>query len=321
MTSLNQQIDDAAAAWVAKRSLLELSTAEHAEFVAWLAADIRHPGAYARAEAVLARIERMGRRMQDVFEHTALERSRLLTRRKILVGSAAASIVAVWGVSALMQVPAQEEYFTTRLGQVREVVLSDGSVVSLNTDSEVSVKYTSEARNIRLIKGEALFDVAKNRKRPFVVSARYASVVAVGTSFAVSALPQKPIQVLIREGVIEFQRTDAPMASPVRAGANIHLSAPEGAPLITQSIRPKEVANQLAWQFGRISMEGRTLTEAASEFSRYNDVRIIIDPSVANQRVTGVFTANDPVGFAKAAAAVLRLQAEVKGRDVIITKN
>jgi transmembrane sensor len=252
------------------------------------------------------------------------------TRRAILAAGATAvsGMAAVLGVgmlarspSELAHGPGEEGTFSTAMGQIKEVVLSDGSVVSLNTDSQVSFQFTKSYRNLRLIRGEALFDVAKNKKRPFIVTAGFTQVKAVGTSFSVSALPQRPIQVLIREGVVELQRTDVPLSTPVRAGANIHVSAPENAPMVTQAVPEKQVASQLAWQFGRISLDNQTLAEAASEFSRYSDVRMIIDPAIADKTVTGLFASNDPVGFARAAAGVLKLQAEVNGQEIRITKN
>ena len=201
---------------------------------------------------------------------------------------------------------------------MREVVLPDGSVVSLNTNSEISVQFTSEARNINLLRGEALFDVAKNVHRPFIVSAGDTRVRAVGTSFTVSRLPQKPIQVLVKEGIVELQRTNTPEAIPVRASANIRAIAPLDAPIITVAMPEEKLARDLEWQYGRIALDNETLADAAGEFARYSEVRIIVDSAVANRTVTGLFASNDPVGFAKAAASVLKLQMEVKGNEVRI---
>jgi transmembrane sensor len=329
MTSVNQQIDDSAALWATQRDLRDPTPEEQRGFEVWLTADIRHLGAYARAEAVLARLERAkGRAVVPQTTVVTAEPRFWTSRRAVLAAGAAAAsgVAAVWGTwalapGALVQSLREEELFSTAVGQVKEVVLSDGSVVSLNTDTQVSVQFTKTHRNLRLIRGEALFDVAKNKKRPFTVIAGDTEVKAVGTSFSVSALPQRPVQVLIREGVVELQRTDIPLSTPVRAGANIHVSAPEGAPMVTQAIPQKQVANQLAWQFGRISLDNQTLAEAASEFSRYSDVRMIIDPAIADKTVTGLFASNDPVGFARAAAGVLKLQAKINGQEIRITKN
>jgi transmembrane sensor len=214
-----------------------------------------------------------------------------------------------------------ETSFSTRIGQMREVVLSDGSVVSLNTNSEILVRFTNEARNINLLRGEALFDVAKNRHRSFIVSAGDTRVRAVGTSFTVSRLPRKPIQVLVREGVVELKRTDALEAMPVRAGANIRAIASPGAPIVTVAMPEEKLARDLAWQRGNIALDNQTLADAADEFARYSEVRIVIDPGVSNKTVTGLFASNDPVGFARATASVLKLQMEVRGSEVRIFEN
>jgi len=197
-------------------------------------------------------------------------------------------------------------------------VLADGSVVSLNTNSEIAVHFTREARNINLLRGEALFDVAKNKHRPFIVSAGSTRVRAVGTSFMVSMLPQKPVQVLVREGIVEMRRADAPEAKPVRAHANIQAIAPQNAPITTVAMREEKLIRDLAWQRGSIALDNQTLAEAADEFARYSEVRIIVAPDVADRTVTGLFASHDPVGFARAAASVLKLQTEVKGREVRI---
>lgn len=201
---------------------------------------------------------------------------------------------------------------------MREVVLADGSIVSLNTNSEISIQFTNEARNINLMRGEALFDVAKNRNRPFIVSAGETRVRAVGTSFMVSLLPKKPIQVFVREGVVELRCADALAAIPVRAGANIRATAPPGAPITTVAIPNEQLVRELAWQRGRIALDNQTLADAAGEFARYSEVHIIVDPGISNRTITGLFASNDPVGFAKAAASVLKLRMEVRGSEVRI---
>ena len=169
-----------------------------------------------------------------------------------------------------------------------------------------------------MLRGEALFDVVENRNRPFVVSAGDTSVRAVGTSFTVSRLPQKPIQVLVKEGVVELQRNNTPDAIPVRASANIRAIAPADAPIVTVAMPEEKLARDLEWQYGRIALDNRTLADAAGEFARYSEVHIVVDPAVSNRTVTGLFASNDPVGFAKAVAAVLKLQTEVKGSEVRI---
>lgn len=315
MSSTSSEIDDLAADWAVRRDLGSLSAPEQAEFEAWLNADVRHLGAYARAEAVLARLERLsavGREPEEDVPAPAWNR-----RRTLLAAGAATAAAAGIGV-ALVPRGAQEERLSTEIGQMREIVLTDGSIVSLNTNSEISVAFTEQARNITLHRGEALFEVAKNRSRPFVVSAGGTQVRAVGTSFTVSYLPERPVQVLVKEGIVELQRSDVPQAPPVRAAANVRAIVPLDAPIATTAMPEQKLARDLEWQYGRIALDNETLADAAEEFARYSEVRIVVDPSVSARTVTGLFASNDPVGFAKIAATVLKLQTEVRGNEVRI---
>jgi transmembrane sensor len=318
MSIANQKIDELAADWAAKRDLGDLSSEEQTAFEDWLAADIRHLGAYGRAEAVLARLERLkGVTLQPAPENVSGEPG-WFRRRAILAGGIAATLVAAAGIEAAFQRGAREETFSTEIGQMKEVVLADGSVVFLNTNSEITVKFTDAERNIKLVTGEALFDVAKNKERPFIVSAGDTRVRAVGTSFSVSMLRRKPIQVRVKEGIVELRRVDAPTAIPVRVSANFQVLAKHDSSIVTTPMPEEKLERGIAWQRGRIALDDRTLEDAADEFARYSEVRIMVDPAVSGKTVTGLFASNDPVGFAKAAASVLKLRVEVRGSEVRI---
>ncbi len=322
MTLTSLEIDDRAAEWVAKRNLRDLTPAEQEEFDAWLVADPRNLGAYGRAEAVLVRLERVSvtARGELCAKHEA-ETPKWSRRHVILTGSIAAGIAAVSIVGGAMWesghegVIASKTEYATRIGQTREILLSDGSIITLNTNSRVTVEFSKDIRAIRLVQGEALFDVAKNKDRPFVVHAGDTQVRAVGTSFTVSLLPQRPIEVLVREGVVELKRA---ATSPVWVGASTRALAPRGAPIVAVPVSVTMLTRDLAWQYGRIALDNQTLQAAANEFSRYSDVRIVVDPAIANRTVTGLFASNDPVGFAKAAAAVLKLHVEMNEGQVRI---
>jgi transmembrane sensor len=321
MSSRNQEIDSRSADWAAKRDLGDLSPVEQAEFEAWLAADPRHLGAYGRAEAVLCRVERLNGLRVEGDSNEKAEQYVWSRRRLVITGSVAAGLAMMVAVARKVRTGAEGDIYSTEIGQMREVVLADGSIVSLNTNSEISVQFSKEARNISLLRGEAVFDVAKNKHRPFIVSAGDTRVRAVGTSFMVSLLPKKPVQVLVREGIIEMRRTDALEAKPVQASANMQAIARPGAPIVTQAMPDGKLAQNLAWQRGSIALDNQTLADAADEFARYSEVRIIVAPSVSNRTVTGLFVSHDPVGFAKAVTSVLKLRMEVKGREIRIFEN
>ena len=315
MSATNQEIDDQAADWAAKREFGPLSFLQQAEFEAWLAADIRHLGAYGRTEAVLARLEWLNGVIRGNNDAAP---DPLWSRRQTLLGAGAATAAAAGIGIALIPRKAKHQTLSTAIGQMREIVLPDGSIVSLNTDSEISVAFSRMVRKICLLRGEALFDVAKNKARPFVVWAGDTQVRAVGTSFTVSLLPQKPVEVLVREGIVELKRANVPQAPAVRATANVRVVVPPDAPIATVEMPQEKLARDLEWQYGRIALDNETLADAAGEFARYSEVRIVVDPAVSEKTLTGLFAANDPVGFAKTAASVLKLQTEMHGNEVRI---
>lgn len=241
-------------------------------------------------------------------------------RRVVLTGSVAASVAAIGIVGVKLSNDRLRRDFATGVGETRTVDLADGSVVTLNTNSKMFVSFSEKERTIRLSQGEALFKVAKNKKRPFIVIAGNTQVRAVGTSFTVRLLPERPVQVLVQEGIVEVVRRDAPHAKPVRAIAETQTLVPPAAPIVVQAVPHPEVARKLAWRYGRIAFENETLADAAQEFGRYSNTRIVVDPAVGKQTITGLFAANDPVGFSKVVASVLDLHIVVESDKVRIVR-
>lgn len=309
------EIDEAAAGWAASLDR-GLTRDEAADLDAWLRADPRHLGAFGRMQALSLHTERasalgLGYRA-DRFR---ARRAPWLSRRQ-LFGASAMAAAGVAAVGSGLWFTNANGHLTTRRGEVRVVPLSDGSVITLNTDSAVAVRYSGNLRAISLTRGEALFDVAKDPSRPFVVSAGDVKVRAVGTSFTVRRLEDMPVRVLVQEGVVEVARRSAQTAKPIRLAANMRAVADAAGPRI-DPVSPTDVGRELAWRQGRIAFEGQPLAEAAAEFSRYSDTRIVIeDPRLAREEISGMFQANDPVGFGRAVAEALGTRVEVTENQV-----
>jgi transmembrane sensor len=143
---------------------------------------------------------------------------------------------------------------------------------------------------------------------------------AVGTSFTVRLLPQQPVQILVREGVVEIKRPQVPQASPVRLAANMVAIAPPDAPISTEPVASLQVSRNLAWREGRLAFDNVSLADAARQFARYSAIEVSISPDLENQTVTGLFVSNDPVGFARAVAISLNLQLEVNSGGVRLSR-
>lgn len=315
-------IDVEAAGWAARIDRGPLEPAQERQFHLWLHEDVRCAGAYARMRALALTSER-ARALGPDFDPAAFQApAPFMARRTVLqLGGAlaASALIAVTGTWAVLR---HRGRFSTGKGETKVVALKDGSVVTLNTASEIQVNYSDAIRAVELIRGEALFDVAKNKARPFVVAAGDTNVRVVGTSFTVRHLDAAPVQVLVREGIVEVFKPAADTV-PVRVTANnMAVAAPDGGSSISAMAVPvAQVHRQLAWQNGQLAFEGETLAQAVQEFSRYSDTRIVIDdPALAKEEIAGLFKATDPIGFARTIALSLNARATIGEGEVRLTR-
>lgn len=311
---MRNEIDAVAAEWVAREDAGALSPAEGERLAAWLAADSRHLGAYARMQAIMSSCDRLHR-----GEHAPDAADARVVRPQVRawawrVAALAASLALVT-VATLRFLDGGADTYTTRIGEISRVSLDDGSVVTLNTDSRVRVRFDEGHRNIELLRGEAMFDVAKDRRRPFAVAAGGTRVVAVGTSFSVRRSPER-VNVLVREGVVKVDEAEQPVAR-LQAGDKASIAG-RGAPVVAR-VDTVEVHRELAWRDGMIAFSGETLQEVAHEFARYNTLRIrIADPEVAGLEVVGMFSATDPIGFSRAAAQSMHLDMALGDNEIVL---
>jgi transmembrane sensor len=173
----------------------------------------------------------------------------------------------------------------------------------------VHVKFAPATREITLVRGEALFSVAKNPHRPFIVTARHISVSAVGTAFEVRYQGAN-VEVLVTEGKVDVRSSAAPPAAaapataPVRvaAGERLVVAAPGGAgtPPTVEKMEPVSSRESLAWQAQHFVFVDTPLSEVAAEFNRRNRIQLEIrDPSLAGRLVGGNFRADNVETFVR----------------------
>lgn len=318
-----QEIDAEAAEWAARLEGSPLTNDEEEAFRRWAESDARALGAFGRMRAIWLASEKAKALGPDfsMSLRDSVHPGGTSRRRAVGIGLAAAASVAVAWVGGVKLLSRGTQYVTGK-GETRTVTLADNSIVTLNTKTKLVVGFTQAERRVNLSSGEALFDVAKNPARPFLVTAGDTLVRVVGTSFAVRHLESAPVQVLVREGIVEVSRLDSSMARGIRLTANTRGVALQGAPAVTAAaVTPAELQRELAWQEGRLAFEGQPLSEAAAEFARYSNVRIIIaDPSLGKEEIAGLFRATDPVGFARTVAVSLNARLEIGENEVLLTR-
>jgi transmembrane sensor len=324
----SRDIDQAASDWTARLDRGPLSPEGEEAFQAWLSGDPRSKGALLRARAV-SMISESAQALGSGFDPIAFEepkRSRLagVSRRQALTwtgGAAAAASLVALGVG----MPAAGAVISTERGEIRMAPLKDGSTVLLNTETRIRVRYSKGERLVTLLKGEAYFSVARDEERPFIVEVDGRRLSTVQAGFRVRKLDQDPVDVLVNQGRVDVAAA-RPSASTgvlaLRDNTRLILSDPAGAAIERpQAITPETVTRELAWREGKLAFEGETLKQAADTFARYSGTRIQIrDASLAREPVTGLFAANDPVGFSRAIARVFDARLEQDGDDVVLTR-
>jgi transmembrane sensor len=245
-------------------------------------------------------------------------------KRRWTVPLAAAAAVAVAALGAVIWLAYERNGWTeysTDLGSLERVVLDDGSIVSLNTNSTMRAQLTAERRHIVLERGEALFKVAKDAKRPFDVEAGDTIVRAVGTEFSVrvrepaSTAGSADIEVLVKEGRVaidppkpdERVTTLPSTTSTLSAGESVVISDHQ---VRVQKVPVETVERKLLWTEGRIWFERETLKNVVAEFNRYNRRQMVIsDPAIENIRIGGGFDATDPESFIAALERTVNVRA------------
>ena len=315
---------EAAANFVVRRA--EGWTAgEAALFEAWLEADASHQTAFEAADRGWAVFENT-----DGHEILAAIRERALAARPARrtpwrAMALAASILVAVGLaivvprltlapSAPVETPAATFQYTTARGEIREVRLPDGSIVTLDADSALTGRFTDKRRSLTLQHGRALFAVAHNHARPFVVAAGRRDVVAVGTRFDVD-MAAGTLTVTVLEGQVTVApRGDASKA--VALGAGQRIVDRDGRPLLQAT--PVDETN--AWRDGVIAFDDQTVAEAITVMNRYGGQRVLSrDPEIDALRVSGQFRAGEGDSFASTLADLhdLRVVRRAEGVELV----
>ncbi|MDM3870698.1 FecR domain-containing protein [Porticoccus sp. W117] len=229
------------------------------------------------------------------------------------VFAAAASLMIAIGAGLLLQgqqavesIVSMDRY-VTRIGEQRTVPLGDGSVIAMNTGSELLVSVEGDERKVILRRGEAYFDVAHNPDKPFVVEVGENSVTVLGTEFNIRKEPGK-MQLAVNEGMVALHATeqvlnaDAPLMSAGRNGTE-PTALPVGQYRVSagwvaevnankgqlQTYAPDSMRELSLWRTGVLDFDNVPLMDVVRELNRYSGKKILIeDASILGLKVTGV---------------------------------
>jgi transmembrane sensor len=354
---LNTQIYEEACQWFIECRAGELADAARSEFDRWLRKSPEHLSAYLEIAAIWNEgpsLDPAGKYDADrlVAEATQnqgnvvslppqawAEEEHAVSRiadsgeapyRWPMVLAAAMATVAVGAGALIWSLAFPGKGYSTAIGEQRSIELTDGSTLELNSLTRVRVHYTKEERDVELLQGQALFTVAKDPARPFIVASGATRVRAVGTEFDVykkhydTVLTVVEGRVAVLAGVSTFLGPRAPVVgpgqgqitgNPAATRSTIPSTLPfpeseagrEGSILVSAgeqlTVTPRalqlaphaDIASATAWTQRELIFHSASLTEVADEFNRYNDRKLIVtDSSLETFHISGVFSSTDP---------------------------
>lgn len=333
-------VELAAVAWHGRREA-GLDAAGQAELQQWLTADAAHAGALDRLDLSLRQLRHLPAERiahlrrpsaapaRPVRAHGWRGLGAALTVRNGALACCCVALLALGLGWRWWTQPVYEQSYTSAHGQRRDIMLPDGSLLVLDTDTRVEVSLYRNRRLVRLPHGQAMFNVARDAARPFRVQAGPASVTVLGTRFAVrcSRCEQHAgeAEVEVEEGHVSVAQVAPdggapPRAAELHAGQAIQVGTASGLGTI-MAVSPASIA---PWRKGLVHFASTPLAEAIREFERYAPLKLLIrDPQVAAMPIGGSYRTANPAAFVQVLPHILpvRLLRRDDGITEVVRKN
>ena len=287
-----KRINAEAAQWFAERETGALSAEDEARFTRWLASDPRHARAFSKTEALWQSVDAPMLASAPLRPRFPWRRGAARsapperTHRRQWAGAAIAASLALLAVVGGDLPTRLQADAMTATGEIRNVRLPDGSVATLNTNSAIA--FEPDGRTVRLLKGEANFQVRADPRHPFSVDAGDGVTTALGTRFIVRVMGDGA-RVTVTEHSVSVALGEKSLI--LRQGQTVRYN---GHALAVP--QPVAVADADAWLRGRIRVVNRPLREVVAELNRYHRGYIrVVDADIAKRLVSGTFDVRDPV--------------------------
>ncbi|MEM9013665.1 MAG: FecR domain-containing protein [Pseudomonadota bacterium] len=320
----HSEIEEQAAAFMARRMSRSATAEDEQALTDWLALSPENRRIWAEYMAVEDRIDGAA----DTLAASALERDleEFATQdanqpplQTWFAAMAAGFALVIVSAAIFMHSPIDTQTYATAKGQRAEYTLADNSVVTLNTDSELTVTLTHDERRVALVRGEIMFDVVRDPQRPFVVTTPTADVSVIGTRFNIrEAGPGAAISVL--SGVVRVSPSDAQdtaaAATTLIAGQQAAFEENGPNKLEIRTFNPDTVTS---WRRGRAYYDNESLMNVVADLNRYFPASInLAEPSLSSLRVTGGFDLSNQDTAIEALTVALSLRAERSDANTIM---
>ncbi|RXS44536.1 DUF4974 domain-containing protein [Idiomarina sp. 29L] len=212
--------------------------------------------------------------------------------------------------------------FQSSVGEVRQVDLPDGSTVTLNTDSEISVMLTSEQRLVELHRGEVFFDIQKENSRPFIINTGEQRITVLGTRFTVRKnTAEDSLKISVIEGVVEFDTLKTNTNKTIRLLTSGDIATYENKHKKISLTRANRNNQQPGWIKGVLRFDNAPLSEVIAELNRYRTKQIQMVFAQQEQfRISGVFRLSDDDSVLNAITATLPVKVHETEHAIELSK-
>lgn len=308
-TGIPDSVIDEALDWLIEFDAGHVSPEDNARFIRWLNQSPAHREAFESLRGTWQKIDVVQRLRTDKVDTDVVgrwSRRRHMRRRILPLSMAAAVLCAAIALGFLQAPPVYDAEYFTSIGEQQVIALPDDSRITLNTATQLEVRYTPGERRIRLLQGEALFEVAPAPSRPFTVAVGDGVLRAVGTAFTVK-LQADEVEVTVTEGTVEVLPPGGPPDMKPMPAAPDRVHTPSRRVTERQRLRyrndgvemmsavtTEQIKRELAWRDGMLDFESAPLSEVIAEAGRYiRDDLVIVDPALESMEFTGYFRAGD----------------------------
>ncbi len=307
-------IEAQAVAWLRRRNFWVWSRDDQAALDAWLNSSLDNRVAYWRLKAAFERTARLTA-LRPVYPEQGSRHRFWSALARIAAGFVVVITLGATGTAYLMR--PQEKLYETAVGGHKTITLADGSEVELNTATTVRV--IGDRRELWLDRGEAFFRVKHDAAHPFVVMAAGHRVTDLGTKFLVRNISNQ-LEVALIEGRVQLDAPDGRLREPLLLAPGDVAVAKENI-IYVEKKSNKALRSALAWRQGMLVFNNTTLGDAAAEFNRYNDRKIVIaDRTAAQLTLDGKFRSNDIGDFTHLTQTVFALHARTLGNQIVISR-
>jgi transmembrane sensor len=308
--------DEVAAYWLVQRDQ-GMAVETDPRFISWLATSPNHAQVWDRTMALWNSFDGNSDPLLKAMRQDALaaRRPAALSHRWLAIAASAVLMmvagVAGWQIlesrSKLQHlaqfVPPDAKPTFVATTDPETFVLPDGSIVTLNTNTALAVRYTTQRRAVRLLKGQAFFRVVHNSARPFTADVGRSTVSDLGTEFDI-LMNGRTLSVTLASGSVAVATEGGSTSRTLEPGQRL-----DATPGQEDRSTPVVLADALAWRTKYIELHDEPLEKAITEFNRYGGPPVgITDPAIRTMRVSGRFRTGDPSRFARTLAEIYPLR-------------